>query len=301
MDGGDPEYGLGAVMADFDGDRDLDVYVTNETNPNRLYLSELDATSPAGFRLREVAESVGVADAGGGMGVASADFDGDAAFDLFVTNFGRERHGLYASDGSGRFRDATAEVGIADLGVGESGWGASWADFDLDGDLDLLVVHGEVPVTDLAADSGFIQLFENLTSDGGSGFTSAVAGLDQVGAILARGSAAADYDNDGDIDVAVSTVSGKLVLLENRTGKGSWLTVNPSPSVPGTFVTALLDDGRTVVRAIQAGSSYLSSEDPRAHFGLGAAEVVEVLVRWPDGTERVIQTPGRNQLLVVER
>jgi hypothetical protein len=294
----DFEYGLGAVMADFDGDGDLDVYVTNETNPNRLYLSEPDKASPAGFRLEEVASAAGVADAGGGMGVAGADFDGNAAVDLFVTNFGNERHALYANDG-GRFRDVTAEVGIETLGTGESGWGATWADFDLDGDLDLMVAHGEVPVTDLAADSGLVQVFQNLAAGGGSGFVEAAAGLPEAGEVLARGSAAADYDNDGDIDVAVATISGKLVLLENRTGGGSWLTVQASPPTPGTVVRATLDDGRTLSRTVQAGSSYLSSEDPRAHFGLGDAEVVEVIVRWPDGSTAAVASPGSNRVVEI--
>ena len=122
-----------------------------------------------------------------------------------------------------------------------------------------------------------------------------------MGPRLARGSAAADFDNDGDPDVAVSTVSGKLVLLENRTGKGSWLTIQPVPATPGTVVRAELDDGRTLARTVQAGSSYLSSEDPRAHFGLGAAGVDRVTVAWPDGTEVVLTTPEPNRVVRVER
>ena len=167
----DFEYGLGSVIADFDGDNDLDLYVTNETNPNRLYLTDLDPASPAGFRLTEVAEQAGVADSRGGMGVAGADFDGNGTVDVFVTNFGNERHSLFANRGVASFDDATMRTGIESLGVGVSGWGSTWADFDLDGDLDLMVVHGEIPVLDLEADAALIQLFVSERAQGSDRFT----------------------------------------------------------------------------------------------------------------------------------
>jgi hypothetical protein len=126
-------------------------------------------------------------------------------------------------------------------------------------------------------------------------------GLDEVGPLLARGSAAADYDNDGDLDVAVGSVGGSLVLLENEHVGGGWLEVQLNGFHPGAEITAVLPDGRKLRREVQAGSSYLSSEDPRAHFGLGgAAEVQELVVRWPDGEETRLTDVAANQLLEVE-
>jgi hypothetical protein len=99
-----------------------------------------------------------------------------------------------------------------------------------------------------------------------------------------RGVAAADYDNDGRMDIAVNSIGGRLILLHNTGATGHWLEVSLAKFTPGALVTAVLPDGTRLVREVRAGSSYLSSEDPRAHFGLGkATQVKELIVRWPDG------------------
>jgi hypothetical protein len=117
-----------------------------------------------------------------------------------------------------------------------------------------------------------------------------------------RGLAAADYDNDGDVDVAINSVAGPLLLLRNSGATGHWLEVKTDGFAPGTRITAVLPGGRRLVRELHAGSSYLSSEDPRAHFGLGAATTVsELLVGFPDGTARRLTNVPANQLVVVER
>ena len=108
--------------------------------------------------------------------------------------------------------------------------------------------------------------------------------LPLVGPLLARGSAAADYDNDGDLDIAINTIAGSPALLRNEGTHGNWLQIELDDPLPGTRVTVTLPDGRKLVREIHAGSSYLSSEDPRPHFGLGSVETVpSVTVRWPGG------------------
>ena len=102
--------------------------------------------------------------------------------------------------------------------------------------------------------------------------------------VIGRGLAAADYDNDGDLDVAIGSIAGKLVLLRNSGAEGHWLQVRLRRFSPGARVSVVLPGGRTLVREVQAGSSYLSSEDPRVHFGLGAARAVRTLEgRFPDG------------------
>jgi hypothetical protein len=306
------EYGLGALFSDPDGDGDLDLYVANDTKPNRLYDNVgwpggADADPDGlGFRFEELAAKAGVADPGAGMGVAGADYDADGREDLFVTNARGQVHGAFHGEASDlvdpSFGDVRRDLGV-DLGAA-TGWGVSWGDLDLDTDLDLVVVNGDIPVTDLAGDAEAVQVFGNLAAQDSKALYEDVgqaAGLGDVGPLLARGSAAADYDNDGDLDVAVGTIGGPLALLENRAASGKWLEVALDGFFPGAMVTVSLADGRELTREVHAGSSYLSSEDPRAHFGLGdSAEVSQLVVTWPGGDETTVDDIAANQIIAVE-
>lgn len=304
------EYGLGARFADLDRDGDLDLYVANDTKPNRLYDNVAwpggAAADPAGigFRFEELAGRAGVADPHAGMGVAEGDFDSDGRPDLFVTNARGQVHAAYRGQPPGTvdpsFLDVRSTLG-PDLG-GSTGWGATFADLDLDADLDLLYVNGAIPVTDLATDAEPVLVLRNLAVEGDAGRfepVGAEVGLDGVGPLVARGSAAADFDNDGDIDVAINVIGGALVLLENRAEGGGWLEVVVEPFRPGTLVTVTLDDGRVFTREAASGSSYLSSEDPRLHFGLGEAAAADVVVTWPGGAETAIDGVAADRRLVV--
>jgi hypothetical protein len=310
------EYGLGALFSDLEGDGDLDLYVANDTKPNRLYDNvgwpggaEADPAG-LGFRFEELAGRANVADPNAGMGVAAADYDGDGRADLFVTNARGQVHGVFRGVFRGEasdvvdpsFVDVRHELG-PDLG-GATGWGVSWGDLDLDTDVDLVVANGDIPVDDLGDDAEPLQAFGNLAAQGPSARfedVGAAAGLADVGPLLARGSAVADYDNDGDLDVAVGTIGGPLVLLENAAATGNWLEVELDGFFPGAVITASRPDGGTLTRELRAGSSYLSSEDPRGHFGLGdASEVRELVVTWPGGEETTIDDVPANQVVVVE-
>jgi ASPIC and UnbV/FG-GAP-like repeat len=297
-------YGLGVVLSDFERDGDLDVHLANDTNPNRLYENVPwpggVAADPAGlgFRFEERAAAAGVADPGAGMGVAVADWDADGRSDIFVSNSRGQAHALYRSNppdaNDPSFADVRDAAGI-DL-ERSTGWGASWADLDHDADLDLVLVNGYIPVTDLRRDAEPVQVFRDL----GAGRFEEAKAVRGVAPLVARGSAAADYDNDGDLDVAVLPLGRPLVLLENRGATGSWLEVALEGSPPGAEVTATLADGRTLRRELAAGSSYLSSEDPRLHFGLGGTGAVrELRVRWPGGEETVLEDVEANQLVEV--
>ena len=303
------EYGLGAVVFDVDRDGDLDVYIANDTNPNRLYTNVPwpggVAADPLGlgFRFEDVSTAAGVDQDKAGMGIAAGDYDRNGLPDFFVTNARLQGHGAFrdvsTDEVSPMYVDDSA---IFDNSLTYTGWGVSWIDIDLDADLDLFVANGGIPLTDLEEDRRPLQVFINVSGDGSQFEESGhVLGLDTVGPMHGRGSAAADYDNDGDLDIAVNAVSGQLVLLENRGMVGNWLEVAFDRFHPGAVVTVKLPDGRELVRDVLAGSSYLSSEDPRAHFGLGTAtKVNEVVVVWPGGEETSLGGVAINRLITVK-
>jgi Na+-translocating ferredoxin:NAD+ oxidoreductase RnfD subunit len=311
VDRGEPEHGLGAVVADLDGDGRLDVYVANDEDPNRLYRNVPRpggvAADPAGlgFRLQDVAVRTGVADGNAGMGIAAADYDGDGVTDLFVSNSRGQGHAVYRGTttraGPTGYRDARDD--FADTPA-LTGWGDSWIDLDLDTDLDLVVANGDIPVTNLADDAEPIQVLENQSTPTAPQFEDLGLRAGGEGRLQTngRGLAAADYDNDGDPDVAINSIGGPLILLENTTSGGNWLAVRLPGSWPGTRVTAELPDGRRLVREARAGGSYLSSEEPRLLFGLGdAARVRTLVIEYPDGTQSHLDDVPANQLVEAPR
>ena len=301
------EHGLGATFTDVNRDGRLDLFVANDEDPNRLYVNEAvpDDPSGLGFRLRDVSRAAGVADPNAGMGVAASDFTGDGVGDLFVTNSRDQLHA--ASEGRpGRvasFADARPRFAEA-FDPAHTGWGASWVDLDLDGDLELALANGGIPVTSLRMDAQTVQVLEARPRRGGAGAgfvdASAAVGLADGPLRNGRGLAAADFDDDGDVDLAVNTVGGNLLLLRTDGAAGRWLRVALGRFAPGAVVTATFTDGRRVVREVHAGSSYLSSEDPRVTFGLGRRGVLrDVAVRWPDGTVERIARPGAGRTVKV--
>jgi hypothetical protein len=281
------DHGLGATFTDVDEDGRADLYVANDLDPNRLYVNLACSGCPLGFRFVERGAAERVDDPNAGMGVAAADWSGDGRPDVFVTNSRGQLHAAFRSRAGRSYADARPAFAPA-FGQGSTGWGATWVDLDLDGSLELAVANGAIPVTSLAGDAERLQV---VTAGDGD-----ARRLD-VGAVAprnGRGLAAADYDNDGDLDLALGSVGGRLQLLRNDGAKGHWLEVALPRFAPGATVTVVLADGRRLVREARAGSSYLSSEDPRLHFGLGDAPAVrEVVVRYPGGgTTRLRDVPA---------
>ncbi len=305
------DHGLGATFVDVDDDTRPDLYVANDLDPNRLYVNvpwpggaKADPQG-LGFRFRERGRAEGVDDPHAGMGIAAADWTGDGLPDLFVTNNRRQRHAAFTSVtgamGAGLYADARPAFAEL-LGTRLAGWGSSAADLDLDGRLDLVFATGLIPIRDAKGQAQPIQVLGGIVGSP-SGFLVSSAAVNGVGPLNGRGLAAADFDNDGRVDLAVNTIGGRVVLLRNIATtdvSGHWLEVAFERFAPGAKATVVLRDGRTLVRTVQAGSSYLSSEDPRLHFGLGDADrVVELVVRFPDGRERRLKDVPADRLVEV--
>lgn len=311
----DAERTLGAVFSDLTGRGHPDLLVANDGEPNRFYRHEwveggqdADPTG-LGFRYVDVTDDADVGDPFSGMGVASGDFSGNGRADLLITNWDRELNSLYLNDREpnrvGAFRYATFSVGLAGLGRGQTGWGVTWTDLTNDGHLDLFLVNGRVPMQDLDDDAETPRFYANRAAQQRPGQLLDLtqrSGLARIGALNARGSAVADVDNDGRMDVAIASIAGPVTLLRNEAADGHWLRVRFAEFSPGVTVTATLPDGRELVRELLVGSSYLASEDPRLHLGLGDVEVVpHIEVRWSDGTTAELTDVAVDREVVVER
>jgi hypothetical protein len=227
------------------------------------------------------------------MGVDAGDADGDGWPDLFVTNLSNETNQLYRNlGGKGLFSIDTYPAGLGEISLLLTGWGTDFFDFDNDGDLDLVVTNGH-PMDDIEQVSDILThtqrplLFENL---GGARFREigATAGAYFQARHAGRGLATADYDNDGDRDIVIAHNGGPAVLLRNDGGdaNGRALTLRlqgtrANRDAIGARVT-LIAGGRRQVEDVRSATSYLSQNDLRLHFGLGALERVDgIEVRWP--------------------
>jgi hypothetical protein len=299
--------GLGVVFCDYDRDGDTDIYVANDMVRNFLYRNNGDGTftdvaygAGVGFDLNGKAQA--------GMGVDCADVNGDRLPDLFVTNFADELNTLYLNQGNGVFEDVTTKIGLG-AGFHPLGFGTKLFDFDNDGDNDIYVTNGHVTdnVQLYQPNHSYPQkdlLFENL----GGNFRdiSSQSGPALQALRVGRGLAVADFDNDGALDVAISSVGRPGVLLKNQAGRrGSWITIRAEGTKSNRFGLGAAIQIETS-EGVQAGeisnvASYQSSNDIRAHFGLGAAKTIkQIEIAWPSGTKKVLKDVGVNQILIVK-
>jgi len=299
-------HGLGAQFVDVNGDGRPDLYVADDEDPNQLYVNVPwpggAKADPAGlgFRFEERGAAAGVADPYASMGVASR-VGRNGRLDLFVTNSRNEPSAAFSGAGtaaSPRFTNAREAFDPA-LGTGFAGWGATWVDLANSGAPDLVLAAGAIPVTSLGRGAETVRVLAPMAGTGAAGsFGDASSVLGGSLKLNGRGVAAADVGNDGRMNVAINTIGGKLVLLRPTGPSGHWLDVQLSRFAPGAVVTVTLPDGRRLTRIVQAGSSYLSSEDQRVHFGLGAASAVRSLtVRYPWGGESSRRNVAANRVV----
>ena len=295
--------GLAVLAADFDADGWTDLYVANDSSPAMLWRSGGDGTfEEVALRMGCAYDRAGVAITG--MGIACEDLDGDGWTDLFVTNIHGQSHLAWLNQG-GRFVDGSLGLGLGLWSVPRTGFGVALFDQDHDGQWDVYVTDGGVNLTPqrladpnpYAEPDQFARLVDGRFLD-----VSAGAGVSSEGA--GRGLASGDLDGDGDLDLVLTNNGGRLQVLQNlQDGAGAWLLVDVRSAAGGPALGAhvMARVGDVVQRrVVRAQSSYLSSSDPRAHFGLGAADRVhELLVQWPDGTRRELRDVPVNQVLRV--
>ena len=315
-----PGKAMQIVCADFDGDRWPDIFITDDGLPNRLFVNQRDGT----FKEEAVARGVaytGMGSAAANMGIAIGDTDGDGLFDLFVPHLGEENHTLWRQGPRGLFHDHTARAGLLSLPWHGTGFGAVFADFNGDGALDLAVANGRIRrrvVTTqfrLAPEvSPFwspyaepCQLFANSGDGAFLDISSANPALCRE-ALVGRGLACGDFDNNGAPDLLLIGLSSRARLLRNTApARGHWLgvrAIDPALGNRDAFGAEVILEagGRRWWRLVQPAYGYASSNDPRVQFGLGNLSTVDsIRVRWPDGVEENFPGGTADRYVTVRR
>ncbi len=286
--------GLGVILADLDNDSDLDAYVCNDTVENFLYLNDGKG------KLEEVGFINGAAvddtaTPNGSMGIDIMDYNLDGLPDLWVANYEKEAFALYRNDGEAQFLHVSNDTGVTSIGNLFVGFGTACADFDWDGDEDIVVANGHVAY--FSNNSPFRQeplylenrrgRFVQLTYDDSSYFGQRYTG---------RGLALADFNEDGNLDIAISNFSDPPAILKNTSAtKGQWLSVRligtrSNRDAIGTRLVLHTSAGDQV-RQIKGGGSYLSSSDLRVHWGIPTGVTIKgISIYWPRGVQQKLKT-----------
>ena len=299
-------------MLDHDQDGWPDLFVANDTQPNKLYRNQRNGT------FKDVAVEAGVAfsadgKARAGMGVDAADFDNSGRTSLAVTNFDNEMIGLYRSTGRGLYQDVAMRAGVGAPSRNTLGFGCVFADMDLDGSLDLVVANGHIDdtVRNIRGNVGYAQppqLFLNQGNGDVSRRRGGASGGGFAQPRVGRGLAYGDFDRDGDLDLLVTTNNGPALLFRNDQLAGQ--PQHPLPagrdeveprraSAPRCRCSTA---ARRQTRMVKSGSSYLSQSELPVTFGVGKRDRVDrVVVHWPSGRPTSSRTSRPGALRAASR
>jgi hypothetical protein len=310
-----PGPGLGVTCADFNGDGWPDILVANDAKPNRLWINQHDGTFKDEALVSGLAYN-GKGQTQGNMGIAIGDVNGDGEFDVFITHLTEENHVLYHQSPRGFFKDLTGAARLTSPRWHGTGFGTVLVDFDHDGALDLAIVNGRVSKGQRAGNpdltpywNEYAERNQLFTNDGTGKFgdisphNSPFCGA----AMVSRGLACGDINGDGAMDLLVTTVAGPARLYRNVAPKrGHWLLVRAiDPALRrdayGATITVRAGN-RHWVNWVNPGQSYLCSNDPRAHFGMGQADKIDAIdVLWPDGMRETFPGRAADQAVVLRR
>lgn len=305
--------GLGVAYADFDNSGRPGIAIANDEMPGDLLQGIGNGTIP---KFVNVGVSSGTAyDRDGnlhaGMGLDWGDYNNDGLLDLFVTTFSYEPRSLYRNQGKGVFSDQGIQTGLARTSMPYVAFGCKFFDYDNDGWLDLIVANGHVQDNINTIDSHQTyrqptQLFRNIGGKYPAFEDVSGNSTDLMRPIVGRGLAVGDYDNDGRMDALVVDAEGKPLLLRNESKKiGHWLGIRlkgtkSNTNGYGAMLTATVG-GRTLRRLCHPGGSYLSSSDPRVHFGLGnAIRVDKLTIHWPSGRVNTYRNLSVNRYITLQ-
>jgi hypothetical protein len=301
-------YGFTVLASDFDNDGYPDLYVACDSKPSLLYHNQKNGKFeeigiPSGTALNDDGQEQA------GMGVAVADYDEDGFFDIVKTNFSDDTSNLYHNNGDGSFSDQVYQSGLG-ARTQYLGWGDHFIDVDHDGRKDILIINGHVypDVDTMPVNVKYRQprlLYWNV---GGGKFKdlSDAAGPGISSRFSSRGSAAGDLDNDGSLEVVINNMGEAPSLLKNFGEKKNWLLVQCigtkcNRDAVGARAYVYVAD-RRLSGEIQTGTSYLSQNDSRLHFGLaGDASYKRIEVQWPGGQRETFEGGSANRIIVLKQ
>ncbi len=298
---------LGVAFGDFDDDGRTDIFVANDNYEQQLFRNNGDLT------FENVALPAGVAyDERGrrfaGMGIDIADYDLDGRQDVVITALSNETYPLYRNVGDLAFDYVTQTSGVAQISILGAGWGIKWVDADNDGRRDLFVAQSHVLDT-IEKTTTFLKYRQPplLMRNTEKGFqnVSVAAGEVFQKDLSARGMAAGDLDNDGDVDFVIAQTDGAPVILKNNGTKNHWIGLalrgdKSGPNGEGARVIVVGSDNRRQIFDISNAGSYLAASDPRLLVGLGAATVKTVEIHWPSGKVQTVDSPRTDAYAVVK-